>query len=350
VIIRRLTYTSYELPFKKSLHTARGVISVRRGFIVAVHTDDGIGIGEAAPLPEFGTETMEEAGEELEKQKAESEKQNFEIADDRPATRFGVEAALNTLISGFTPLYPPAKAVGKIAVNALISGETAEEILHAAGEVVRAGYRTLKIKVGARTVREDIEIMRMLRAEFGEVALRADANGAWSLDEARQFAHGAAACDLEYIEDPLRNPDIATLTVFRRNCEAAIACDDMARDIARKEKIIERRLCDVMIFKPSVLGSYESLETLAHKAKTNGMAVVITSLLESSVGLSYIAHCAAAFGSPELAHGFGTAELFERDTLSPPLMAEYGEIALPDLTALSRHLIPDIATQLSVPN
>jgi len=238
VNIRRLTFAPYELAFKKPLHTSRGVISVRRGFIIALHTDEGIGIGEVAPLPEFGTETLEEARAELERmageeeQKAESRKQKlipFLIADGNlrfPATRFGIESAMGSLGER---AHHDAPLRDSLRVNALIVGETTEEVWNAAQMAVRAGYRTLKVKVGTRSIRDDIEIIRVLRATFPGIALRADANGAWSLDQARQFAHGATTCDLEYLEDPLRKPDTETLSMFRRNCDVPIACDEMAQ-------------------------------------------------------------------------------------------------------------------------
>lgn len=344
--IHRLTFAAYELPFKKPLHTARGVIAVRRGFVIALHTDDGVGIGEVAPLPEFGTETLDEARGELE------EKQPpfcppAEAGGDRrfPATRFGVESAMRMLEARAHRHAPPQEPV---RVNALIAGATTEEIWNASQQAVRAGYRTLKIKVGTRSIRSDIEIIRVLRATFPSVALRADANGAWSFDEARQFAHGVTACDLEFVEDPLRDPDIETLTLFRQNCDVPIACDEMAQSPDEIKKIIEQRLCDALVLKPSVLGSYETLQELSSRAKAAGIAVVITSLLESSIGLSYVTQAAARYGTPEAAHGLGTAELFERDTLTRPLVPSGGKLSVPDVTMLPQLLSPEIATQLGI--
>jgi len=342
VISDRLTYAPYELRFKKPLVTARGVMSVRRGFIVAAHTDAGMGIGDVAPLPEFGTETLEEAEETL---KAASRTLKLESPDVGPAARFGVESARRSL--GGKLKAESRKLEHQIEVNALVSGQIADEILQGARDAVSAGYGTLKIKVGIGAVREDIRILRLLREAFPETALRADANGAWSLDEARQFAHGVAGCGVEYIEDPLGQPDFETLSILRRNSDVAIACDDMARGIVAKAEIIERGLCDVMILKPSVTGSYEAMERLSAKAKARGMAVVISSALESSVGLTHLAHCAAEFGSPRLAHGIGTAGLLAEDTLQPPLVPTHGSISLPDLSAIPQHLMQQIATHLT---
>jgi o-succinylbenzoate synthase len=257
------------------------------------------------------------------------------------------------MIPFLDPRRPEADARGgdrSVRVNALISGETMEDIWNAAQKAVLAGYRTLKVKVGTRPVRNDIEIIRVLRATFSDVALRADANGAWTLDEARQFAHGVTACELEYIEDPLRDPDTESLMIFRRNCDVPVACDDTAKGTVEIEVLIERKLCDVLVLKPSVIGSFDTLEQLSSKAKAAGMGVVISSLLESSAGLTHVVHCAATYGSAGLAHGLGTAELFVNDTLTQPVVPVHGELAVSDAARLPQLLSRDLASQLDLPN
>jgi o-succinylbenzoate synthase len=340
-----LAFAPYELAFRNPLHTARGVITLRCGFLVALRVGNAVGIGDVAPLPDFGTETVEEAGQKLEeKRKTKNEKLDLELdcLDGFPATRFGLQCALLALEG------QPSEGAREIPVNALIGGGTVREAWVAGQKAVEAGYETLKVKVGMRTVRQDIEIFRVLRSAFPKLALRADANGAWSFDEARQFAHGVTACELQYIEDPLKDPDTEALSVFRRNCEVPVACDRMADSVEDIEALIERRLCDVLVLKPSVIGSIRKLEQLADKAKAAGMAVVISSLLESSVGLSYVAHLAARCGTEGLAHGIGTAEMFETDMLRTPFCPVKGKIALPDLSALQYAVIPGMAAGLGL--
>jgi len=353
VILHHLTFAPYELRFRHPLHTARKVLHLRRGFIIALHSNSGVAVGEVAPLPEFGTETLDEARGELERLTDVFEKRNvtppYPPAEAEgyarfPATRFGIESAMMVL-GGKTQDEGQRQS---ILVNALIGGETVEDAVEAGRKAVESGYGTLKVKVGTRRIRSDIEIFRVLRREFPQIILRADANGAWPFDEARQFAHGVTACALQYIEDPLADPDTESLTIFRRNCEVPLACDEMARSPEDVAEVIEHRLCDVLVLKPAVIGSPRVLKELSVRAKAAGIAVVITSLLESSIGLSYVAHAAAECGTPELAHGLGTAELLENDTVTRPLRPVRGMLTLPDLASLQDGLAPEMATQLGI--
>jgi L-Ala-D/L-Glu epimerase len=367
--LTRVTFTSCVLPFRRPLATARGALTSRRIILIAITDDEGhIGIGEAAPLPDFGTENFDRAWHILGEFTAQSHfapvpaalselaawREQAGVSDKQtPALSFGIEAALASLLAqraglSLSKILNPS-ALAIVRVNAVIGGGTTEEALHSTHLAAAEGFDTFKIKTGARSVRGDIETLRTLHKEFPEFSLRVDANSAWDLDEARQFAHGTAACDLEFIEDPLKDRSIETLRVLRKGTEVPIALDECARRPEELHVFMEQELCDVVMLKPAAVGSFAALESIAAEARERHVEVVLSSLFESSIGLAYAATCAAALGSIKFAHGLGTAGLLATDVLPEPLLHERGVLAVPDIRVLAARLDPPTAHDLGVP-
>jgi o-succinylbenzoate synthase len=347
--IRHITFTPYELPFKTPLITSRGVTTRRKGFLVKLQSNrDTIGMGEVAPLAEYGTESIDEAAHELERLTAMtsfpswpdsleslnawSEKVKLQ-AERTPAVRFGIESALLAGICQDQELrleeFLCEDRVEKVHVNALLSGKNEEEIIASAKEACANGFRTLKVKIGIKSVTADVNLLKDLRALCSEQKLRVDVNGAWSLEQALQFAEQALPYKLEYIEDPLAKERLADLKTLHRQSKIPIAVDEGARSATEVKQLINGDMCDIIVLKPTAIGSYAELEDIFFCKGSEG--IVVSSLMESSVGLSYLTACAAAFGSMQAAHGLSTALYLSRDTLKQPLIPERGRLSVPDV-------------------
>ena len=190
-------------------------------------TDEGgvVGRGETSPLPGFSRESLDDAAEQL--RGLASSVVGREVTDDwvdwdgdfsreldsmdlAPSVRFGVELALwdlyaasrgRSLAELVTPHPRPT-----VPVSALISGPP-DKALEETRRIRSAGYEAVKLKVGESAVEEDIELVHAVNGALGDaVALRLDANRAWSLEEAERFARGTSGLRFEYVEEPLADP------------------------------------------------------------------------------------------------------------------------------------------------
>jgi o-succinylbenzoate synthase len=350
--IKSLSYRPFEVTFKTPLITSRGVFTSRRGFLITAQSDKGVlGVGEVAPFTEFGTETLDAAEKELQRlcgltnfpkwpeglETLDKCMQKLKLDTAKtPATRIGIESAL---LAGFCREQEIRleqllcqDVVERVPVNALLSGQTGDEILASALQARQEGYRTFKLKIGMRKVEDDIDLLRSVRQRYPEHNLRADANGAWTLEQALQFFDLAPKLRLEYVEDPLPRDHLSDLKTLRKQTRIPIAIDEGARSANDVDILLLENLCEVLVIKPMAIGSYQILENIAFNF--NAERVVISSLMESGVGLSYIAVCAAAYGSVKAAHGVGTTSHLTNDTLREPLIPERGRMTVPDVTML----------------
>jgi L-alanine-DL-glutamate epimerase-like enolase superfamily enzyme len=177
--------------------------------------------------------------------------------------------------------------------------------------------------------------------------LRVDANGAWMPDIAARFCRNAAKFNLEYLEDPLPDDDDnawVQLNKFR----LPLGLDRMGQNIALRDALLNRRQCRALIVKPAAYGSLSVIADAALRAQRYDAELIFTGMYESSLGLAYIAHCAAAWGSRTLAHGLGTAELFAKDLLPAPLVPQSGQLALPDLNSIFKTLPKSVLETLGI--
>lgn len=367
--IVRIKFARRTLALARPIFTARGVMTTRDILPVALRTSEGwVGVGEIAPLPEAGTETVEEA---LAAVSALTERSRVLLLpraardlaqclrhmnlDPRalPATCFGFQSALLALLCRRhnVPLHAffPEPHRDALRVNALIAGSTPELILDAVGCAVEEGYRTLKIKVGARPLASDIELVARLRTSFPDVRFRLDANGAWSRTDARDFFRAVERFSFEYIEDPVQNVSVDSLCDLRRASSVPIALDETVRDLPLVMQLLQRRLCDVLVLKPAALGTYDAIVDLSGEARRRGVDVVISSVFESSLGLAYLANLAVTQATATFAHGLGTAPLLDDDVLTVPLRPVRGLLNVPDVRELPSLLAEDLQAELEIP-
>ncbi len=207
---------------------------------------------------------------------------------------------------------PPVRT--EVAVNAIIPA-VAPEL--AANMAVASGCTTIKIKVGDA---QGFERVAAVRAALPEANLRVDGNGIWTLAEAVEHLSALRPLDLEYAEQPVRSYD--DMARLRAAVDVPLAADELIRIDRRFDDV--RHVADVAVLKVPTLGGVAS--TL-HVAARIGLPVVISSALDTSLGLA--AGLAAACALPEapLACGLGTGALFAADS-TEPLLPEDGRMTL----------------------
>lgn len=207
------------------------------------------------------------------------------------------------------------------------------------------GARTAKVKVAdpASTLAEDADRLEAVRDALGpEARIRIDANAAWDLEQARAALPllDRAAGGLEYAEQPCAA--IEDLAALRRELDVPIAADESVRRAEDPLRVARAEAADVLVMKVQPLGGVARCLELAEQA---GLPVVVSSALETSVGLS--AGLALAAALPQLPHacGLATATLLTGDLVEEPLHAVHGEIPAarpaPSPGMLARHAAPD---------
>ncbi|MFC6735947.1 mandelate racemase/muconate lactonizing enzyme family protein, partial [Halolamina salina] len=211
------TLRPFTLDLARPLSTADGTIKERRGFLVGVErsTDTGTvrGVGEATPLPGWteGYEDCESALRDL-PESWQREGVDFDGGQPpTPAARHGYRLAVldAEARSNGTPLAALLAERGggpapseSVPVNATVGDGTIEETVAAARAAADAGFDCLKLKVGARSVDDDVDRVAAVR-EAVDATVRVDANGAWERESATEAVDAFAAMGVEYVEQPL---------------------------------------------------------------------------------------------------------------------------------------------------
>ena len=231
---------------------------------------------------------------------------------------------------------PVEQRRASVPVNVTVPATTPER----AAQIVRGGgCRTAKVKVAERgqTLREDEQRVEAVRAALGtDGRLRVDANGGWSVDEAAQAIAALRRYDLEYVEQPCATlPEMATL---RRLVDVPLAADESVRKAQDPMRVAGLGAADLVVLKVQPLGGIRRALSVAEAC---GLPVVISSAIETSVGL--VAGVALAAALPELPYacGLATAQMLTGDVVAEPLLPSDGVLPLrwPDVDAdaVARH-------------
>ncbi len=316
-----LSLLPYALPLTEPVVWGGAAQTERRGVLVRVETDLGsVGWGDAAPLPGFSRETLQETMDALDRA-ATGDASNLP-----PAARFGLDLALADAAAqdDERPLaFSPDPDVTLPLAGLVLSGSPAE-----AERLARAGYRTVKLKVGRTDVLTDAARVRAARAAVGpDVALRLDANRAWSGDDARRFADALADVALDFIEEPLADP--AGLPELWLDTGLPLALDETLQGPGGIDLI--RGWAAAVVVKPTLVGGIASAHAIAERAQGVGARVVISAAFESGVGLRGLVALAAATGGH--AAGLDTYRWLARDVLDPRLPLDRPLVDVPGLLA-----------------
>ena len=215
--------------------------------------------------------------------------------------------------------------------------------------VRESGCRTAKVKVAepGQSFEDDYARIEAVRDALGpEGKVRIDVNAAWSLDEATESLNRLAIFDLEYAEQPVRTID--DMIELRRRVSVRIAADEAVRMSSDPLEVAERGAADVMVLKVQPLGGVGRALDLAHRS---GLPAVVSSALETSVGIAAGVAAAAALPELDFACGLGTVSMYTSDIVDEPMLAQDGYLAVrrpePSMDLLRRFAAPrDVAALL----
>jgi O-succinylbenzoate synthase len=215
----------------------------------------------------------------------------------------------------------PAPVRDRIPVNVTVPAVGSEQAI----DIVRAsGCRTAKVKVAERgqTEAQDIERVEAVREALGPGgAIRVDANGGWQVGQAARMLRRLAAFGLEYAEQPCATLD--ELAELRRLIDIPVAADESIRRAEDPLRVRAAGAADIVVLKVQPLGGVRAALQVAEAC---GLPVVVSSAVDTSIGLAAGVALAAALPELPYACGLGTMSLLEGDVTADPLVPDRGEL------------------------
>lgn len=237
----------------------------------------------------------------------------------------------------------PAPLRDSVPVNVtvpVVSPRRATEIVEQSG-----GCRTAKVKVADRgtELAGDVERVKAVRAALenqfgGDCRIRVDANGAWNLAEAKEAiaALDEAAGGLEYVEQPCKSAQ--ELLELRGATSVPIAVDELIRRSPDPLADLPAGCADVMVVKIQPLGGVSAVIDLAKKANELGMEVVVSSAVDSAIGIGLGVRAGAAMTRLPHACGLATSQLLKSDVSRQPWQVRDGQLEVREV-AINTDLI-----------
>jgi o-succinylbenzoate synthase len=302
----RRSLARLSIPLREPFATSGGLITARELVLLRIEDDDGtVGYGEAAPLPSYDGVSVEEVTEAL-----------LEGAPGPPHARTAEEMArldLEARREGRALGEPGAEA---IAVNRTLGAGPPEEVAARAAEGVRDGFACFKVKVG---LPDDLERVAAVRLAVGTwPAIRLDANGAWSVQEAIAAINELAQFDIQLVEQPCAT--LEEMAEVRRAVSVPVAADESVATPEDVRAAVAAGACDVVNVKLAPSGGFGAAREALREASEHGLASFLSSTLDGPWGIAAALQLAAA-ERVQMACGLATLELFDATlarALPPP--------------------------------
>ncbi len=333
----RLGVQRHRLRLRRPLATSYGTIGEREVLTVALTDEDGaVGYGEAAPLQPYDGVSIERVERALERYRPIVERSEgingAEIVDacrraeDLPEAFAAIDLALwdragrraGRPVTGLLTDTPATRVEVNATLSALDRAGASEQAARAAAR----GFGCLKVKVGSG---DDAGRIAAVRAAAGpHVALRVDANGAWSVEQAIRAIEALSPAGLELVEEPVHG--LARVREVRERVAVRVAIDETAAE----HGALTAGVADAVCLKIARCGGISGLLAAAALVRASGAEAYVASTFDGPLGIAAGVHAAAALASrgPLPACGLATLGMFEG--LEHPLAAIDGAIAVPE--------------------
>ncbi|MDG0800475.1 o-succinylbenzoate synthase [Pectobacterium polaris] len=314
--MRQVTLYRYSVPMEAGVVLRNQRLKTRDGLIVRLQDGERLGWGEIAPLPEFSVETLAEA-ESAALEQLKSWAAGAAFSDDLPPSiAFGLSCAQAELDQRLPLAADYRKAP-------LCSGDPDElfDMLQA-----MPGEKVAKIKVGLYEAVRDGMIVNVLLEALPDLKLRLDANRSWTRAKADGFARYVAPSlrsRIAFLEEPCKTREESR--EFARETGISIAWDESVRDA--DFRVEAEPGVSAIVIKPTLVGSLARCQQLVQETHQVGLTAVISSSVESSLGLTQLARL-AHWLTPDTIPGLDTLDLMQAQVIQC-----WPESALPLLAA-----------------
>jgi o-succinylbenzoate synthase len=315
------------LRFAEPVITSRGALTAKETWYVKVWRRDDptrYGIGECALFRGLSAEDGSDYEQRLAEACARVNEFSSDEWRDRSSICFGMETALADLQQGGARvIFPSSFASGQsvIEINGLVWMGSREQMTRRVREKLAAGFRCIKLKIGGVDFREEVAILREIRARFSadELQLRLDANGAFTPRDVFGRLDELARFDIHSIEQPIRQGAWKEMSRVALHSPIPVALDEELIGVssrARKVELLDAIAPAYIVLKPSLAGGFASCDEWIELANARSIGWWATSALESNIGLNAIAQWCFTRGGIRPA-GLGTGGLYLNNIPSP---------------------------------
>jgi o-succinylbenzoate synthase len=352
ITIRQVQLYRYEIPFTTPMNTGRSLLLSRKGLILRVEDTGGrTGYGEIAPLEGFSCESFADAESQalllLEHlphiPTRDILMQSLVFLNALPGTVlfpsviFGFETAVHDLFENLivetAPEMSSESGFLQVPVNALLNTNLPRERQQdCLAELLKQGFKAIKIKVGRQAVHKDIEtVCRLSQHLPAGTTLRLDANRLWDFDTAALFAESIKGVPVEYIEEPFK--DTATFSripEFYRETGLAVALDESLHSEEDANRFLELLPAGVhaLILKPTLLGGKKRTRAFIEAASSRAIKPVISSSFEAGPAVTACAAMADAIDFIDNTAGLDTLKNLKSHLFAAPVVIRDGALRI----------------------
>jgi len=245
---------------------------------------------------------------------------DYNYRETLPALQFALECLSRQIHIGIPGLLFEnnfSRGAAGIHINGLVWMADRDTMFQAACAKAEAGFRCVKLKVGALDFDEECRLLEDLRRRYNpfKLELRVDANGAWNADDAFEKLRDLKRFSLHSIEQPVPAGADELMAEVCAKSPVPVALDEALIGL-NPERDALRILQDIrpayLVFKPTLIGGFSVADAWIQQARKHHIGWWATSALESNIGLSAIAQWCGEYQNP-LHQGLGTGALFEQN-------------------------------------
>lgn len=323
----KAAYAPYRLILKNPCGTSRGILTYKDIYFIKIWDEENpehYGIGECALFKGLSKEDNDTYEVKLRELCTNIAKDEATDLSDYSSIMFGFEGAIFDFSSGGKRIMMPSQFTAgnmKIPINGLVWMGNKDEMIARIDEKVKAGFHTIKLKVGAIDFESELSMVKHIRDKYSDkdLEIRLDANGGFSPENVLNLLEQFSKYTIHSIEQPIKAGQFDAMKNICEKSEIPIALDEELigiTDLKVKEEMIQYIKPKYIILKPSLMGGLNGAEQWLRVASSNDVGGWITSALESNIGLNQIAQWTATL-MPRIPQGLGTGNLYVNNIESP---------------------------------
>ncbi|KUG26567.1 o-succinylbenzoate synthase [hydrocarbon metagenome] len=313
-------YFPYELSFRNQFKTSTDIFKRRKVFFIELRDENGNSFwGEAAPLPQFNSESYDEVENEL---KNFSGVKVFNCSHSLielfvyvssltllPSVRFAFEQVfMNCLLNHNINSSIDLPASKEINVNALMGLSDFESSKRRIRQLISLGYNVIKLKTRDEDFHQLYELLAWVVGELNaKLKFRIDPNGSWNMKNTLLRSKKLEYFPVEYIEQPVK--DINDLIKLSYESPIPLATDESLRTLTDAEHLIADSNIKFFVIKPMLFGGVKNIFKLIDLADGKNVSIITSSSLESNIGKRHLV-LSSSLVNNNLAQGLGTSEMF----------------------------------------
>lgn len=320
-------YNKYILEFNRPSGTSRGIMTTKETWFIRLESHGNFGVGECGILRGLSIDDRPDYEAKL-KWTCENINLGLEVLINElvefPSIQFGLETAFTSLQSADQfQLFPSNFTSGKdsIPINGLVWMGTEDFMRTQIQDKIKAGFKCIKLKIGAIDFQTELDILKSIRKEFSvsDIELRVDANGAFLPDDALEKLKKLSEYQLHSIEQPIKPKQFEIMAKLCEEAPLPIALDEELIGVfseEKKQELLQTIKPQYIILKPSLVGGFTGSQQWIHSAESLNIKWWITSALESNIGLNAISQWTYMLKN-KMPQGLGTGSLFTNNFSSP---------------------------------